>query len=124
MLRLRGITVNCVDPEGLATFWAAALSYDRRPCLWEPYAGVTDPTGYGPHMTFQRSTAPAGTRLHVDLYADDPEQEVTRLESIGATRVRRVDEGDTWWWVLRDPESNEFCVIATLGEGRSLNPLE
>jgi len=39
---------------------------------------------------------------------------------LGAERVRRVEEGDTWWWIMRDPDANVFCVIAAQGRDRSL----
>jgi catechol 2,3-dioxygenase-like lactoylglutathione lyase family enzyme len=119
MLRLRGITVDSPDPAGSARFWAAALGYDDRP-LWEPYAGLRDPRGRDPHLTFQESGGAGGGGLHLDLYADDPDAEAARLVLLGAQRVRRVEEGDTWWWVLRDPDGNAFCVIAAHGADRSV----
>ena len=119
MLRLSGVTVDSPDPERLAGFWAAVLGYERRP-LWEPYAGILDPHGRGPHLTFQRSGRAAVGRLHLDLYADDPDAEAARLEGLGARRVGRVEEGDTWWWVLHDPDGNPFCVIAAQGRDRAL----
>lgn len=119
MLRLRGVTVDCSDPGELAGFWGAALSYDRR-SLWEPYAGVKDPGGRDPHLTFQRGDGQSTNHLHVDLYSDDPDADVERLVALGADRVQRIDEGDTWWWVMRDPAGNEFCVIAAQGADRSL----
>lgn len=117
MLRLRGITLNTPDPESLAGFWRAALGYEARP-LWQGYAGGSDPSGRDPHLTFQRSEG--AHQLHVDLYADDPDVESARLVTLGAERLRRVEEGDTWWWVLRDPDGNEFCIIAAQGAGREL----
>lgn len=119
MLRLRGITVDGPDPEGLAAFWQAVLEYDARD-LWDPYAGAKDPDGRDPNLTFQRADHGPANHLHLDLYADDPDAEAQRLTGLGATRVRRVDEGDTWWWVLRDPAGNEFCVIAAQGQDRAL----
>jgi hypothetical protein len=33
-----------------------------------------------------------------------------RLE-LGATRVREVDQGPAGhWWIMQDPEGNEFCA--------------
>jgi predicted enzyme related to lactoylglutathione lyase len=37
--------------------------------------------------------------------------EVDRLVAAGATVLRRVDEGGSYWTVLADPEGNEFCVL-------------
>jgi Glyoxalase-like domain len=53
---------------------------------------------HGPRLTFQRSENAAGGQLHLDLYADDPDGEAARLIRLGAQSVRRVEEGDTWWW--------------------------
>lgn len=121
MLKLGGITIDGPDPETLARFWCSALGYQARQ-LWDPYAGGTDPDRQSPNLTFQHSVDQPANHLHLDLYADDPDAEATRLAESGATWIRRVDEGDTWWWVMRDPAGNEFCVIAAQGEGRDLDP--
>ncbi|MFG3252425.1 VOC family protein [Streptomyces sp. NPDC048172] len=58
-------------------------------------------------------------RLHVDVHAgpdgpegpEDTDALVDRLEKLGATRVREVDQGPAGrWFVMRDPEGNEFCA--------------
>lgn len=120
MLKLGGITIDGPNPEDLATFWRSALGYEIRP-LWAPYAGGIDPNREEPNLTFQHSADHAPNHLHLDLYADDPDAEAERLTAYGATRIQRFDEGDTWWWVMRDPQGNEFCVIAAQGAGRALN---
>lgn len=34
-----------------------------------------------------------------------------RLEDLGAARVREVNKGPAGhWWIMQDPEGNEFCV--------------
>jgi hypothetical protein len=119
VLRLRGITVNCPDAEGLASFWAEALGYEDR-ALWDPFAGLKDPSGRDPHLTFQRDRDRGPNFLHLDLYTEDPEAEAARLVRLGALRQGRVEEGDTWWEVLRDPAGNEFCVIAAQGPDRAV----
>lgn len=107
------------DPEGLATFWQNVLGYEAR-SLWSPYAGGKDPSERDPNLTFQQADGAGSNHLHLDLYADDPDAEADRLTGLGARRIRRVEEGDTWWWVLRDPAGNEFCVVAARGADRSL----
>jgi hypothetical protein len=119
MLHLSGITIDSTRPVVLASFWAAALGYEERR-LWGAYTGLMDPAGLGPHLTFQDSDTAGGSRLHLDLYAVDPEAEVARLVQFGAERVRRVEEGDTWWWIMQDPDANVFCVIAAQGRDRPL----
>jgi predicted enzyme related to lactoylglutathione lyase len=51
-------------------------------------------------------------RMHLDLLVDDVGIEVSRLEALGATRLTptaREEFGQTWF-VLADPQGNEFCV--------------
>jgi predicted enzyme related to lactoylglutathione lyase len=53
----------------------------------------------------------AKERMHLDLEADDVEAEVSRLETLGATRWDHQQERGFDFWVLRDPWGNEFCVL-------------
>lgn len=52
-------------------------------------------------------------RLHIDIHSGSGTLDalVTRLEALGATRVREFDKGPAGhWWVMKDPEGNEFCA--------------
>lgn len=52
-------------------------------------------------------------RLHLDVHSEpgDLDGLVARLEGLGATRVREIDQGPAGhWWIMRDPEGNEFCA--------------
>jgi len=52
-------------------------------------------------------------RLHIDVHSEPGglDELVARLEKLGATRIREVDEGAAGrWWVMQDPEGNEFCA--------------
>ncbi|MFI9533684.1 VOC family protein [Nocardia fusca] len=78
---------------------------------FDPYTGI----GQGRRLLFQDvpETKTVKNRLHIDIHSapgglDDL---VGRLEQLGATRVREVDQGPAGhWWVMLDPEGNEFCV--------------
>jgi hypothetical protein len=51
--------------------------------------------------------------LHIDVHSEPGglDELVARLEKLGATRIREVDEGAAGrWWVMQDPEGNEFCA--------------
>ncbi len=52
-------------------------------------------------------------RVHLDLTtgADDRDEEIDRLLSLGARRVDAGQTGEETWEVLADPEGNEFCVV-------------
>jgi predicted enzyme related to lactoylglutathione lyase len=51
-------------------------------------------------------------RMHLDLLVDSLEAEVTRLRGLGTATVTPVarEEFGQRWFVLADPEGNEFCV--------------
>lgn len=51
-------------------------------------------------------------RIHLDVshVSCDRDEEVARLEALGAMRVD-VGQGEQQWVVLADPEGNEFCVL-------------
>jgi hypothetical protein len=49
-----------------------------------------------------------GTRVHLDLRLPAPDPQP--LVAAGAT-LRREPGGDIAWWVLTDPEGNEFCAF-------------
>lgn len=75
----------------------------------------TSGVGAGRRLLFQ--DVPEGksgkNRLHIDIHGEPGglDQLVGRLEDLGATRVREVDKGPAGhWWVMRDPEGNEFCA--------------
>ena len=56
------------------------------------------------------------TRVHLDVRL--PEPDPAPLLAAGATLVSEPD-GERHWWVLADPEGNEFCVaLAELLETR------
>ncbi|MEU8004550.1 VOC family protein [Catellatospora sp. NPDC049111] len=76
----------------------------------QPFTGV----GLGRRLLFQRVPEPkqGKNRLHLDLHAgpERRDDEVKRLESLGATILREVQEPGSHHVVLADPEGNEFCV--------------
>lgn len=72
--------------------------------------------GKGRRLLFQDVPEPktGKNRLHIDVHHaehESLEDLVARLESLGATRVREVDQGPAGrWWIMSDPERNEFCA--------------
>lgn len=80
----------------------------------DPY-DETSGTGHGRRLLFQE--VPEGksgkNRLHLDVHSEPGglDKLVTRLEDLGATRIREVNKGLAGhWWIMQDPEGNEFCV--------------
>lgn len=90
----------------------AGLAAIRHPDdSFDPFSG----TGRGRRILFQAVPEIKTTknRLHIDVHDDggDLESLVQRLENLGASRLNFVDQGPAGrWWVLQDPEGNEFCA--------------
>jgi hypothetical protein len=122
--RLRSIVFDCAQPSALARFWAAALGYTVRPydeaeidrlraagfTIETAPSVVIDPPGAGPTIWFNRVPEPKLTknRVHLDLNLDRL-GDVEQLIELGATTLRSADEvPDEPWFVMADPEGNEF----------------
>ncbi|GAB3209527.1 VOC family protein [Marinactinospora endophytica] len=80
----------------------------------DPYDEISG-VGHGRRLLFQEvpEDKPGKNRLHIDVHAGSGglDDLVARLESLGATRVREVDNGPAGhWWIMLDPEGNEFCA--------------
>lgn len=133
------VAIDCVDPHRMAAFWAAALGYELERdddmirqlladeiatdddvmeldghLVWRDGAACHDPAGKGPRMYFQRVPEPkAGkNRMHLDLHGSPGhrEDEVARLEALGARALYEGVQGPHRWTTMADPEGNEFCV--------------
>ncbi|WP_433798189.1 VOC family protein [Actinomycetospora sp. CA-084318] len=112
---LLAVTIDAVDPAGLAVFWAQALGVEvgerSTDAHGTTYVGV--PVGDGTDLLLQQvaDPTPGKTRIHLDLRVQDGplEAEIDRLTDLGA---RVVDPApDHPWVVLADPEGNAFCVL-------------
>ena len=100
---------NFADAFALATFWAGVFGSDVDE---DSIAGkaFVEAAGWGaPNIWFTRvpEAKAAKNRIHFNLRAPGAaEDEVARLEQLGASVVRR----DEHHRVMQDPEGNEFCV--------------
>jgi catechol 2,3-dioxygenase-like lactoylglutathione lyase family enzyme len=105
--------INTRDMEGAIAFWTAALGYVVRDGD-ATFAVLTDPRRRWSNVSLQYSEEPKRgfNRLHLDLYTEDRDAEVARLERLGATRVVpwEYDE-DHDHVVMAAPDGNEFCVV-------------
>ena len=104
-------TLDCHDPDRMADFWRDAAGFVVDGRVEGRYVSLS---GHGVALTLQRVAEPkvVKNRMHLDLLVSDVAEAVRRLESLGATRLTataREEFGQTWF-VLADPEGNEFCV--------------
>jgi predicted enzyme related to lactoylglutathione lyase len=110
-----GVTVDCQDPERLAAFWAEMLDTSVR-ARWQQYVSLHTPPGT-PGLAFQRVRGKASGKnaLHLDVHVKDEidvEPLVEHALALGGQLHARVQQDDTAWVVLLDPEGNQFCVVA------------
>jgi predicted enzyme related to lactoylglutathione lyase len=108
-----GLVLDCSDPGQLAHFWSAALGYTIVGGAGG-YVMLLDAEGNRPKLLLQAvpEAKSSKNRMHLDIETPDVDQEASRLESLGATRLEastRTEHG-THWVVMADPEGNEFCV--------------
>ncbi len=94
--------------EDAVSFWSGALGRargdDDDPTA--RYAHLKTPSGPTLDVILQ-ATTPDQAGIHLDIETDDVEAEASRLEKLGARRLRFVKE----WWVMEAPSGHVFCVI-------------
>jgi catechol 2,3-dioxygenase-like lactoylglutathione lyase family enzyme len=111
---LREVIIDCNDPARVAAFWGDVLGWkvQQKDDVWwmsesgEPFPDLLLVFVPVPEVKTVKN------RIHLDVspVGCERDEEVTRLEALGATRVD-VGQGEQRWVVLADPEGNEFCVL-------------
>ncbi|WP_163511097.1 VOC family protein [Fodinicola acaciae] len=95
--------VDAIDAPASARFWSRVLG---QPIREDVVALVGGPTLWVNDVPEPKTVK---NRVHLDLRMphDDPKP----LVELGAT-IDREPTADDRWWVMRDPEGNEFCAFA------------
>jgi hypothetical protein len=99
------VDVADADHDRELEFWRSASG--------EPLPRLEYPEYHGSRLGHQQFAfliqrlGEGGSRIHLDIYTDDVEAEVARLEGHGAERVEKVNP----WQVMRDPAGLLFCVV-------------
>ena len=109
------VVLDCADGERLAEFWSAALNYPiTRSVDQFTILRPADDADPRPQLILQQVPEPkaAKNRMHLDLHVADVTAEIGRLVALGARRLQEEPNciGDYCWYLLADPEGNEFCV--------------
>ncbi|MGV8978801.1 MAG: VOC family protein [Cellulomonas sp.] len=121
------LCIDCGEPAMLARWWARVLGWrvagaaaddDTDDAALDDEDEVEIEPDDGPHVTLLFLRVPEAksvkNRLHLDVRpqdGSDQQAELVRLIELGA---RPVDVGQgvvTTWYVLADPEGNEFCLL-------------
>lgn len=122
------ITFSSAQPVALGKFYAQALGWPDEDIddefiqqLLDAGMDPYETTGFyatretqtsRPRLLFQRreKSRPASYPVHLDFRTNDPDGEIGRLQLLGATLQEEKSDEDRTWVVMRDPESNPFCV--------------
>lgn len=111
MLEIGAIVWGVREISRAVSFWSAALDYVPKYPPEEDFAILVPKSGQGVQLSLNRVSTTKPRKHHMDLFSDDPEAEVARLISLGATKPDwRYEEGADYV-VLHDPDDNAFCVI-------------
>jgi hypothetical protein len=104
--RLSGFLIDCkdADVDAAAGFWSQALGMAHVGNEGDKYA-LLDGAKRDLHIEVQ--SVEHESRVHLDIETDDIDKEVTRLEALGARRLRQTGT----WWVLQAPTGQRFCVV-------------
>jgi predicted enzyme related to lactoylglutathione lyase len=114
--RIGDIVIDCNDPRRVAEFWCAALGY--RMTEFDDTGVAVAGHSSAPTLLFLTSADHKvhKNRIHFDICpveGSTRDEEVARLETLGAVRVDIGQVGGSWV-VMADPGGNEFCVMNTV----------
>ncbi|MCZ7423842.1 MULTISPECIES: VOC family protein [unclassified Micromonospora] len=104
------LVVDSADPSAQATWWAGVVGGEVE-VSEQGYASVNGAAGFPwDHWVFDPvpERKSVKNRMHWDVDLTDPEP--SALIRAGATLLREPDDAVSWW-VLADPEGNEFCAF-------------
>ena len=107
--RLCAVLIDCKvdDVNSAARFWGAALGRPvdpNHPGTRGNYRMLETPPD---EVMVQIQRVEHESRVHVDIETDDIAAEVTRLTSLGAKVVNRLER----WVVMEAPTGQRFCVV-------------
>jgi len=116
------VTIDCHDPEAVATFWSEALRWGGAAVATDGTGAICGPAEGGLYLEFIRVPEDkiVKNRVHLGCTAgslDELRAELARLTHLGATLAWEEEfppevAAQYRNLVLRDPEGNELCLGA------------
>ena len=108
--RIEKVVFGAADPLALADWWSILLGGTSRQVGYGRSRVTNVPGAPFDQLAFTRQRTPKRikNRIHIDVTTDD----VAELVGAGAT-LRRSPDAIIDWYVLTDPEGNEFCAFTT-----------
>jgi hypothetical protein len=128
------LVIDCADPDLMARFWAAALSYELAPpppgfATWKDFYRdvgireedlvdgadrISDPDGHGPSIWFHAlpDAKTVKNRLHLDIHASGERSDAleTRRMRVDAEAARLAELGATITGALGDAGLDHYAV--------------
>ena len=107
------VTLDCNDPERLAEFWSAVMEVEIEG-TWGEYVFLARQPRRGVQLGLQKVPEPkqGKNRMHMDLMVRDLEAVRQKVLDLGGSLIEEHQDSEYHWWVVADPEGNEFCIIA------------
>jgi predicted enzyme related to lactoylglutathione lyase len=108
---LYAVTMDVNDLETCARFWSQVLGvgilYQN-----EQYLRLGQ-KGERPTLLLQKVPEPheVKNRVHIDLDVPDLDVAVSRVQELGGSKLRELNEYGIKWAVMADPNGNEFCLV-------------
>jgi predicted enzyme related to lactoylglutathione lyase len=108
---LYAVTMDVNDLETCARFWSQVLGVG---ILYQndQYLRLGQ-KGERPTLLLQKVPEPheVKNRVHIDLDVPDLDVAVSRVQELGGSKLRELNEYGIKWAVMADPNGNEFCLV-------------
>lgn len=109
------VVLDVNDIGRTAAFWSAVLGFPvQREITQFMVLRPDDPADTRPHLILQQvpERKVVKNRSHLDLHVPDVEAARDRYLALGASLLQETMNciGDYCWYLMADPEGNEFCV--------------
>lgn len=108
------VTIDCQDPDTLATFWAEVLGSEIDLVMDDGRYVFLKGSETLPVLCFQRvpEAKAVKNRLHIDVGVEDLAAATERIVGLGGAWIDGVDRrlDDVTWRTMTDPEGNEFDI--------------
>jgi predicted enzyme related to lactoylglutathione lyase len=107
--QLAGFIIDCKtdDLDEAANFWSRALGLKAELDHGSDESKYRRLQTRPEDMVVEVQKVGHESRVHLDIETDDIEAEVTRLERLGARRIRIFPR----WVVMEAPTGQRFCVV-------------
>jgi predicted enzyme related to lactoylglutathione lyase len=105
-----GVTLDVNDIELEMAFWSGAFGVESHSEV-PGWALIELSNG----MTMDLQQVPEGkvakNRFHFDMRIRSGEDGIQQLQELGASIIEHITKEVAEWYIMADPEGNEFCAI-------------